>query len=253
VLNEKSFGREWAVEAQKLLLSLRDIVGADIRLGEDGRSLSEINILAEGNRPPKQIVRDVRSALRAEYQVDVDYRKISVAQRRDLESEASAAARETGPTVLTLPASLVEEEPLATRLRFEGVSVAIDPSSCVVRVELSLDGREAVGEVQGGSSGRQIPLLVAEATLDALGKFVDPGCTLSLADLKRVPLEDDEAVVVMVKLFKDRSEKTLTGSALVAQSLQQSVVYATLDALNRVLGRLQFREPIEYEVHPLSG
>ena len=60
-------------------------------------------------------------------------------------------------------------------------------------------------------------------------------------------------MLVMVKLYKDRSEKTLTGSAVVAQSLQQSVVYATLDALNRVLGRLQFREPIEYEVRPLSG
>jgi len=253
VLNEKSFGRERAVEAQKLLLSLRDIVGADIRLGDDGRNLTEINILAEGNRPPKQIVRDVRSALRAEYQVDVDYRKISVAQRRDLEAESAVSRHEGGTTVLSLPASLVEEEPVVTRLRFEGVSVAIDTAACHVRVELSLDGREAVGEAIGGSAGRQMPLLVGEATLEALTKFVDPGCSLSLADLKRVPLGDDEAVVVMVKLFKDRSEKTLTGSALVAQSLQQSVVYATLSALNRALGRLQFREPIEYEVRPLSG
>jgi hypothetical protein len=68
-----------------------------------------------------------------------------------------------------------------------------------------------------------------------------------------LPLADEETVLVMVKLYKERSEKTLTGSAVVAQSLQQSVVYATLDALNRVLGRLQFREPIEYEVRPLSG
>lgn len=249
MVNEK-FSRDWAQEAQKLLLSLRDIVGADIRLEDDGRSLSEINILAEGNRPPKQIVRDVRSALRAEYQVDVDYRKISVAQRRDMDAEH---AREGAPTVLTLPASLVEEEPLVTRLRFEGVSVAIDPIGCRVKVELSLEGREAIGEAQGANATRQLPLLVAEATLEALSKFVDPGCTLSIADLKCMQLADEETVLVMVKLYKDRSEKTLTGSAVVAQSLQQSVVYATLDALNRVLGRLQFREPIEYEVRPFSG
>ena len=247
-MNEK-FSRDWAQEAQKLLLSLRDIVGADIRLEDDGRSLAEINILAEGNRPPKQIVRDVRSALRAEYQVDVDYRKISVAQRRDLE----AGSREGAPTVLTLPASLVEEEPLITRLRFEGVTVAIDPMGCRVRVELSLEGREAVGEAHGANATRQLPLLVAEATIEALGKFVDPGATLSIADLKCLQLADEDTVLVMVKLYKDRSEKTLTGSAVVAQSLQQSVVYATLDALNRVLGRLQFREPIEYEVRPVSG
>lgn len=252
MLNEKSFGREWAQEAQKLLMSLRDIVGADIRLEDDGRTLGEINILAEGNRPPKQIVRDVRSALRAEYQVDVDYRKISVAQRRDLEAE-SMTGRESPPTVLTLPASLVEEEPLVTRLRFEGVTVAVDPLGCRVKVELSLEGREAVGEAQGANATRALPLLVAEAALEALSKFVDPGCILSIADVKCLTLADEETVLVMVKLYKDRSEKTLTGSAVVAQSLQQSVVYATLDALNRVLGRLQFREPIEYEVRPLSG
>ncbi len=250
-MNEK-FSRDWAQEAQKLLLSLRDIVGADIRLEDDGRSLAEINILAEGNRPPKQIVRDVRSALRAEYQVDVDYRKISVAQRRDMDAEVSARG-EAAPTVLTLPASLVEEEPIITRLRFEGVSVAIDPVGCRVRVELSLEGREAIGEAHGANATRQLPLLVAEATIEALAKFVDPGATLSIADVKCIPLGDEETVTVMVKLYKDRSEKTLTGSAVVAQSLQQSVVYATLDALNRVLGRLQFREPIEYEVRPVTG
>jgi len=251
-LNDK-FGREWAQEAQKLLLSLRDIVGADIRIEDDGRTLGEINILAEGNRPPKQIVRDVRSALRAEYQVDVDYRKISVAQRRDMEAEAMSGRGESVPTVLTLPASLVEEEPLVTRLRFEGVTVAIDPLGCRVKVELSLEGREAIGEAQGANATRALPLLVAEAALEALSKFVDPGCILSIADVKCLTLADEETVLVMVKLYKERSEKTLTGSAVVAQSLQQSVVYATLDALNRVLGRLQFREPIEYEVRPLSG
>jgi hypothetical protein len=253
MLNEKAFGREWAQEAQKLLLSLRDIVGADIRLEEDGRGLAEINILAEGNRPPKQIVRDVRSALRAEYQVDVDYRKISVAQRRDMDPEALAGRSESAPTVLTLPASLVEEEPLTTRLRFEGVTVAIDSLGCRVKVELSLEGREAIGEAQGANAARQLPRLVAEATVDALAKFVDPGCALSVAEVKGITLGDEDTVLVMIKLFKDRSEKTLTGSSVVAQSLQQSVVYATLSALNRVLGRLQFREPIEYEVGPLSG
>lgn len=251
-MNEKSFGREWALEAQKLLLSLRDIVGADIRLDDDGRTLAEINILAEGNRPPKQIVRDVRSALRAEYQVDVDYRKISVAQRRDLEPEPLHGRGEP-TTVLTLPASLVEEEPIVTRMRFEGVSVSIDTVGCRARVELSLEGREAMGEAQGGNAARRMPFLVSEATLDALTKFVDPDCSLTLTDLKCVTLDDDQVVLVMIKIFKDRTEKTLTGSAVVAQSLQQAVVYATLNALNRALGRLQFREPIEYEVRPISG
>jgi len=31
------------------------------------------------------------------------------------------------------------------------------------------------------------------------------------------------------------------------------VVYATLSALNRVLGRLRFREPVEYELRPTTA
>lgn len=249
-MNDGSLGRDWVIEAQKLLLSLRDIVGADVTLSEDGRTLSEINILAEGHRPPKQIVRDVRSALRAEYQVDVDYRKISVAQRREPDRDADPSG--SGPTVLALPAADVDEEPSALRLRFEGVNVNIDHQSCEVRVELSLGEREAVGEAAGMNDGRHVSRLVAEATLDAMSKFLAPGHSLTLADLEQVSIGGETVVLASVRLFRDRAEKTLTGSCLIAHSLQQSVVYATLDALNRILGRLRFREPVEYQIRPTS-
>ena len=251
-MNDVSLGRDWVIEAQKLLLSLRDIVGADVSVSHDGKSLDEINILAEGHRPPKQIVRDVRSALRAEYQVDVDHRKISVAQRREPEKDLAASTSESSPTVLTLPAVHTEEEPSVLRLRFEGVNVNIDHSSCQVRVELSLGDREAVGEAAGMSDGRQVPRLVGEATLDAMSKFLAPGYSLNLTDLEQVSMSGEKAVLVTVKFFKERAEKTLTGSCMVEHSLQQSVVYATLDALNRVLGRLHYREPVEYQIRPTS-
>ena len=250
-MNESSLGREWVVEAQKLLLSLRDIVGADISVSEDGKTLQEINILAEGHRPPKQIVRDVRSALRAEYQVDVDYRKISVAQRRESEKDAGRGT-EAGATVLSLPAVHVDEEPVANRLRFEGVGVEIDQATCNVRVELGLGNREAVGEASGNPAGRQVPRLVAEATLEAVVKFLEPGYSLVLTELKTIVLGGEEILLVSVKFFKDRAEKTLVGSCAVDHNLQQSVVYATLDALNRILGRLRYREPVEYEIRPTS-
>ena len=251
-MNDGSLGRDWVVEAQKLLLSLRDIVGADVSVSKDGKTLDEINILAEGHRPPKQIVRDVRSALRAEYQVDVDYRKISVAQRREPERDLGASGTESGPTLLTLPAIHVDEEPPVLRLRFEGVNVNIDHASCQVRVELSLGDREAVGEATGMSDGRQVSRLVGEATLDAMTKFLAPGYSLTLTDLELVSMGGEKAVLVTVQFFKERAEKTLTGSCVVEHSLQQSVVYATLDALNRVLGRLRYREPVEYQIRPTS-
>jgi hypothetical protein len=247
-MTDMPLGREWAAEAQRLLLSLRDIVGADIRLSEDGRSLAEINVLAEGHRPPKQIVRDVRSALRAEYQVDVDYRKISVAQRR----EPEGGPPESGTTILSLPSLHVDEEPVVARLRFESISVTLDVVTCHAQVELSLEGRQAVGEAGGPAGGREGATLLAQATLEALAKFLDTGPTIALGEVKFVHLGGEEVVLVGVKFFKDRSEKGLVGACVVGPSLQQSVVYATLDALNRFLGRVRFRGPIEYEIRPAS-
>lgn len=249
-MTEKSLGREWVAEAQKLLLSLRDIAGASITVSEDGTSITEVNVLAEGHRPPKQIVRDVRSALRAEYQVDVDYRRISVAQRR--EPEADRASEDDGPTILTLPAAHVEEEPSAQRFRFQGVNLAVAGGSAQVQVELSLGDREAVGESAGVASGIGISRLVAQATLDAVAKFLDPSSFLDLRDIQVVTLGGEEIALVSISLVKARNEKSLTGSAPARPTLQEGVAYATLCALNRVLGRLRYREPIEYQVRPTS-
>jgi hypothetical protein len=251
-VSEKKPGREWVKEAQKLLLSLRDISSVDITLSDDATEVAEINILAEGHRPPKQIVRDVRSALRAEYQVEVDYRKISVAQRQEMERARAGEETEAGTTVLALPAADVEEEPPAVRLRFEGVTLSIHQNRCRVRVELSLGDREAVGDASGNSARSQVPPLVAMATLEAAGRFLDSGYSFVLSDVKVLGMGDEDVVVVAVKFFSDRSEKTLTGSCVTSHDLQQSVVYATLAALNRILGRLRYREPVEYELRPTS-
>ena len=251
-MNNVSRGREWVIEAEKLLLSLRDIARASISLTEDDRDIAEINILADGQRPPKQIVRDVRSALRAEYQMDVDYRKISVAQKRDTGGEPPAAEPPRLPNVLTLPALRIDEEPAAIRLRFVGVTVGLDQASCRARVELSLGDRETVGEAAGSNSRRQVPLLIGQAALEAVERFVDETYVFSLTDMEILELGGEDVVVVAVKFYKDRSEKTLTGSCPVSHDLQQSVVYATLDALNRILGRLRYREPVEYEIRPTS-
>ena len=251
-MNDKTLGREWVAEAQKLLLSLRDIAGASITLSEDGKTLSEVNILAEGHRPPKQIVRDVRSALRAEYQVDVDYRRISVAQRREPEADRQTEENE-GPTILTLPAAHVEEEPSVQRFRFQGVTVAVAGGTSQVQVELSLGDREAVGEAEGVASGMGVSRLVAQATLDAVGKFLARSNSLDLKDIQLVTLGGEQTVLVALSLLKDRSEKSLTGSAPARPTLQEGVAYATLCALNRGLGRLRYREPIEYQVRPTSN
>lgn len=252
-MNDTIFNETWRTQAEKLILSLRDIVGANISVSLDETEITEISVLAEGHRPPKQIVRDVRSALRAEYQIDLDYRRISVAQKRDSSAEGSRPTPPPAePTVLTLASARVREEPLTVRLQFCGVTTSIEQHRCRVRVELALGEREGMGEALGANSRREIPRLVALATLDAVRKFLDEGYTLSLSEVEVRRFAGEEVVLVGVKFYKDRLEKPLTGSCVVAHDLQQSVVYATLDALNRILGRLRYREPVEFELRPTS-
>ena len=109
-----------------------------------------------------------------------------------------------------------------------------------------------MGESTGASARSQVPPLVALATLEAASKFVDPCYSFVLDDIKVVGMGDEEVVVAAVKFFNDRAEKTLTGACVATHDLQQSVVYATLAALNRTLGRLRYREPVEYELRPTS-
>lgn len=248
-------GREWVHEAETLLMSLRDIAGASITLDDPGLEIAEVNILAEGQRPPKQIVRDVRSALRAEYQIDLDYRRVSVAQKRHVEaSQRSPGASNgpVGPTVLSLPAAQVDEVPTVVRPRFQGVTLRMDQTHGEAQVELGMGDREVVGEARGPSVTSQVPRLVAEATLDGVSRFLEPSASLALSELQVVRLGGADVVVVAINFHKSREDKVLSGSAVVERDLQQAVVYATLSALNRVLGRLRYREPVEYELRPTT-
>ena len=69
--------REIVYKAEDLILRLRDIRSCRIVTGETG-AITEIHVVASSNRPPKMIARDVETALKAELDLDVDYRKIGV-------------------------------------------------------------------------------------------------------------------------------------------------------------------------------
>jgi len=62
-----------------IIRQVRDVLGAKVFLDKEGK-ISEIHILSSPARNPKQIVRDVVSALLIQAGVDVDHKKISVVQ-----------------------------------------------------------------------------------------------------------------------------------------------------------------------------
>ena len=69
--------REIVYRAEDLILRLRDVRSCRIMTGETG-AITEIHVVASSDRPPKMIARDVETALKAELDLQIDYRKIGV-------------------------------------------------------------------------------------------------------------------------------------------------------------------------------
>jgi len=246
----------------------------------DGEEIREVHVVARTERKPKQIVRDVESALNAYLQRRIDHRVISVVMEKEeaapqerpepplrvvprggVESAAPPSPREApreperraerpaerrGPAV-TAPVAGGED-----RVRFVSANLFVAGLRTQAQVELTWRGVTRLGSSTGPSSRDNAERLVAAATLQALQPFLGEDRTLAAQEVTRVKLGRRTVFVVGVKLLEQRSEKTLTGSCTLEHDAPQSVVFATLAAVNRVLGGLPAQEPVEYELRPTS-
>ncbi|PYO39926.1 MAG: hypothetical protein DMD29_07285 [Gemmatimonadetes bacterium] len=74
----------WGVKrAENLLTSLTGVLSASLVVTPQGE-VSEIHVLKRNDIAPKQVVRNIESALMAQLGMKVDHRKISVAQTADV-------------------------------------------------------------------------------------------------------------------------------------------------------------------------
>jgi len=231
-----------AVRAEDVIRKLRDVSAVSV-LVDDGL-IHEIHITTASNRAPKQLVRDVESALEAEMGIRVDHRCVSVAQKKE------AAEESTLPELSVADFYIPESN--AQRVRFGSVNVTFSEVKGNAKVELRLDAHESAGFADGSCDQHDVNRLIANATLQCIRQFIAEECSFSLGDVEVIRLGPDEVVVANVKFLWGRTDRTLVGSTVVSQNLHQSIVYAVLDAVNRVFGNLRLKEPVEYELRPTS-
>src|SRR6056297_1490872 len=67
------------LDVENFLTELKSINSCKIVCG-DMKNIEEIHILADNGRNSKQISRDIQSTLLSKFKLDVDYKKISIAQ-----------------------------------------------------------------------------------------------------------------------------------------------------------------------------
>lgn len=230
----------WPVRrAEELIASLTGIVSARI-VAKPGGEIEEIHVLSTEEVSPKQIVRNIESALLAELGVTVDHRKISVAQTRgarsaivepDTDTDAYARARK-----------------IERRIVFAGHEVKRERNHRIsVRVTLRWGDDEFTGEASGTDLARSRLDIAANATLRCLEAAVaaardeeaGDAVIFALDGVKMLEAFDRTFVLVAVHAMRGREVVALAGAADVDQNPERSVILATLQATDRwVRGQL---------------
>lgn len=212
---------------ERLLTALEGVVSARVVFDETGR-LVEIHILASHELHPKQIVRNVESALSAGFGLLVDRRVISVAQLR--------------PDAMELPAPMPEEPadeaPVPRRLVLVGFDTTCSaPLDASCSITLEADGHQITGTGTGANTPQGRAEAAARAFFDALALSPEP-LRLGLEGVSLTEANGKTFVLLAAHGIQGRRGRLLTGVAPVTRSPEEAAILAALQATNRSTTRV---------------
>ena len=243
--------------AEELILTLPGVISARIIAGDSG-AIDQIHVLTTAELTPKQMVRNIESALIAHLAMRIDHRKISVATTSETkpkllpEEEKRVGGGGMGGSGsgggVQAPAPVEQQQrssqqgsapsprtgPFARRLYFEDVEVRGSRSkglSC--RVTLRKGNSSFIGEALGIEGDRSRVELAARATLLAIADADNREGQLAVQGVKVFDAFDRTFVFVAVSVRSGRENKVLTGSVEMRESAESAGVLAVLDATNR--------------------
>ena len=247
--------------AEELIASLAGVVSARIVASDVGH-VEAIHVLVQEETQPKQMVRNIESALMAELGMRVDHRKVSVATttRRTTGEMAVPApvpvpvqasiATEAPPAPAQAPvggsaargrksgereAQMEPPESTGRALYFEDVEIRGSRAKGVTcKVTLRRGGELYVGEAEGQDAGDKARVeLAARAAVQAILLAEGTGRTLSLEGAKVITAFDRELVLVGLQGRTGRATQLLTGSCELKDSTETASALAVLNATNR--------------------
>src|SRR6185295_11615046 len=212
----------WGVrKAENLLTSLEGILSARVvttPLGE----VSEVHILAQAGLQPKQLVRNIESALLAQLGLKVDHRKISIAQTAEVKP------------IEALENAAVRDRVLQRALLFENLAVAPGrrPHRILITVTLSYRGQTESAEEEASDTPRSRVEGAAKAAVSVMDRLLAES-SIALEGAKIIEAFDREFAFAAVQGLGGRETLLLTGTAEIKESAERAAVFAVLDATNR--------------------
>jgi hypothetical protein len=212
----------WGVRrAENLLTSLEGILSARVvttPLGE----VSEVHVLAQAGLSPKQLVRNIESALLAQLGLKIDHRKISIAQTADVKP------------IEALEKDAVRDKVLQRALLFENLAVAPGrrPHRIMITVTLSYRGKTDAAEEETADTPRSRVEAAAKASVTVVDRLLMDS-SIALEGAKIVDAFDREFAFVAVQGLGGRETILMTGTSEIKESAERAAVFAVLDATNR--------------------
>jgi hypothetical protein len=210
-------------ELEEELCRLGGVLAVRVVGDRNGRP-TEVHVLSDHTKPPKQTVRDVRAVAQTVFGLELDHRIVSVAQFDASEADERA---------LSVPARA------ETRVRVASVRFDSGATRATAQVILADGDREQGGSAEGSVAAVGRPQLVAAAALDAL-RQLEPAAEavhLAAADVTRVG--KTRIALVTVVWVEPPLELSVSGSAVVRRDRDEAVARALLDATNRRISRLE--------------
>ena len=196
---------------QELICRLEGVQAAQVVFAENGMPC-EIHVLAGPEKSSKSLVRDIQSALTAQFGVQVDHRIISVAQL---------------------------SEGLAPRGDFRLAHTGLEIKSAGGRVSASVTLARGCDTYTGHGESANTPFArrrcVSEAALAAVNRAAGETC-FELASVDAVTLPGQGIVVAQVYSLRDGQR--LLGSAFLNEDPDNAAVHSVLSAVNRRLSVL---------------
>lgn len=207
-----------AAEVQAAIERVRGVTASRV-VTEDG-VISEVHVLAETGRSPKQIVRDVESVCQAQFGIALDHRKISVAQIHPPE-EGRRPVR---------------------RPEIRGMRVETEGRRIQVHVLMGVGDEVYEGSAEGVGGVRQRYRVAASAALKALQRYLGESCRFELDDLVPFHLGGWDGFLAGVLMISAFGEEQLIGSALIKTDKMDTAIHAALNAVSRRIPSLAGEE-----------
>jgi hypothetical protein len=202
-------------DIEREICRLPDVSIARIVADRGGR-VTEVHVVAQPGKRPKQIVRDVQSIALASFGLELDRRIVSVVQ-------LSSAGEP-------------EHAPIGYRPSIVAITAEASGLRSLVRVTLSRDDEEAVGFAEGSVAMTARHRLVATATVDALRQLDGAAECIDIDHAQIVRVGQLDVAVVTIVFVVPPHEQVVAGSAIVRpQQEADAVARAVLDATNRRL------------------